>query len=77
MNNLYSFLTYELSDVFSEEDILFLNKLIEDEYDLGHLKDGADVAALMYDLYQQNHEFDTRMIQDDFIYGLRDVLKEL
>lgn len=72
-NELYSFLTYEL-DNYSESNIMQINNIILDSWDKDYLKDGADVAELMNEIYENYGISDERITDSFFIDRLIDII---
>lgn len=70
---LYSFLTYEL-DNYNESNIMQINNIILDSWDNDYLKDGADVAELMNEIYENYGISDERITESFFIDRLIDVI---
>lgn len=72
-NELYSFLSYEL-DNYNESNIMQINNIILDSWDKDYLKDGADVAELMNEIYENYGISDERITDSFFIDRLIDII---
>lgn len=72
-NDIYSFLLYELHN-YDEDDILYIERVIIDNFDKGLIKDSADVAELMHDIYSECNTISDAIIDEYFIASLTDTI---
>lgn len=72
-NDIYSFLLYELHN-YEADDIEYIERVLIERFDHGLIKDGADVAEIMHEIYSENDVFGSDIIDMHFIDSLKDTI---